>query len=253
MNVSLGSALKEIVRAWKTGTTTVSLEFPPELAVLKRALGRQLAALRQVAEIGQQQVAHETGYSRSSVAHAEAGCQLLTRDFWKTADELVKADGALLTDFERIQAARQEHERRSRETELVEAQATAEALRVSPCDVVSRPNYAALLSASPEQIIAYLQEQWHLFVRADNLFGPAHVLRLVHEQIELIEALLRDARDSVRAQLLSLVAEYAESAAWLHEDARNNQMAAFWTSRALEWAHAAGDHRLVAWALFRRS
>lgn len=92
-----------------------------------------------------------------------------------------------------------------------------------------------------------------MLVRADNLFGPAHVLKLVHEQIELIEALLRHARDSVRASLLSLGAEYAESAAWLHEDANNDQMAAFWTSRALEWAHAAGDHRLVAWALFRRS
>jgi hypothetical protein len=49
------------------------MESPPELAVLKRALGRQLAASRQAVEIGQQQVAHKTGYSRSSVAHAEAG------------------------------------------------------------------------------------------------------------------------------------------------------------------------------------
>jgi hypothetical protein len=91
-----------------------------------------------------------------------------------------------------------------------------------------------------------------LLVRADNLFGPAYVLRLVHEQIELIESLLHDTRDDVRASLLSLGARYAESAAWLHEDA-DDQLATFWTSRALEWAHAAGDHLLVAWALFRRS
>ena len=50
----------------------VSLE-PPELLAVRRALGRQLAALREGAEIGQQQVARRTGYSRSSVAHAEAG------------------------------------------------------------------------------------------------------------------------------------------------------------------------------------
>ncbi len=110
--------------------TRVSLE-PPELAVLKRALGRQLAAARQTAEIGQQEVAHKTGYSRSSVAHAEAGRQLLTRDFWKTADDLVQADGALIAGFERIQAARQDHERRSREAELAEARAAAEALRAT--------------------------------------------------------------------------------------------------------------------------
>jgi hypothetical protein len=35
----------------------VSLEPPSELAVFKRALGQQLAAARQAAEIGQQQVA----------------------------------------------------------------------------------------------------------------------------------------------------------------------------------------------------
>ncbi|MGC1735367.1 MAG: hypothetical protein WA731_22405 [Pseudonocardiaceae bacterium] len=116
----------------------------------------------------------------------------------------------------------------------------------------TQANIAALLTAPPEETIAYLQEQWHLLVRADNLFGPAYVLRLIHEQIELIESLLHDTRDDVRASLLSLGARYAESAAWLHEDA-DDQLATFWTSRALEWAHAGGDHLLVAWALFRRS
>jgi len=108
----------------------VSLE-PPELATLKRGLGRQLAALREAAEIGQQQVARRTGYSRSSVAHAEAGRQLLTRDFWQTADELLKADGALLANYEQVRTAKQEHERQSRETELAEAYAAARALRAT--------------------------------------------------------------------------------------------------------------------------
>ena len=106
-----------------------------------------------------------------------------------------------------------------------------------PHVIPSRPNLAALLAAPPEETIAYLREQWHLLVRADNLFGPAHVLRLVHEQIELIEALLRDARDGVRTPLLSLGAQYAESVSWLHEDA-DDQLAPLWASRALEWAHA---------------
>lgn len=58
----------------------MSLE-PPELVALRIALGAQLAAARRAAEIGQQQVGRTTGYSRSSVAHAEAGRQLLTREF----------------------------------------------------------------------------------------------------------------------------------------------------------------------------
>jgi len=102
---------------------------PPELVALKRALGRQLAALREAAELGQQQVGRKTGYSRSSVAKAEGGRQLLSRDFWQTADELLKADGALLASYEEVLAAKQEYEARSRETELAEAYAAAKALR----------------------------------------------------------------------------------------------------------------------------
>jgi tetratricopeptide (TPR) repeat protein len=115
-----------------------------------------------------------------------------------------------------------------------------------------RSNLEALVGVPPEETVAYLKEQWHILVRVDNLFGPAHTLQLVHEQIKLIEALLRDARGGIRTSLLSLGAQYAESAAWLHEDA-DDQLATFWTGRALEWAHAGNDHRLVAWALFRRS
>lgn len=108
----------------------VSVE-PAELVALKRALGQQLAALRQAARVGQQQVAHKTGYSRSSVAHAEAGRQLLTRDFWKTADELVGAEGALLAGYEQVQAIKQEHEALSRQAELATALAEAQAVRAT--------------------------------------------------------------------------------------------------------------------------
>ncbi len=121
-----------------------------------------------------------------------------------------------------------------------------------PHTMSGRPSLEALLGAPPEETVAYLKEQWHVLVRADNLFGPAHTLRLVHEQIRLVESLLRNVRDDIRTSLLTLGAQYAESAAWLHEDA-DDQLATFWASRALEWAHASGDHRLVAWALFRRS
>lgn len=104
---------------------------PAELVALKCALGQQLAALRQAAQIGQQQVAHKTGFSRSSVAHAEAGRQLLTRDFWTTVDELVRADGALLARYEQVQAAKQEHHARIREAELAQALAQAQAVRAT--------------------------------------------------------------------------------------------------------------------------
>jgi transcriptional regulator with XRE-family HTH domain len=94
---------------------------PPELVAPRCALGQQLAAARHIAETGQQQLARRTGYSRSSVAHAEAGRQLLTRAFWQTADELQKADGALLAGYEQVQAAQQDHELQRRKAALAEA------------------------------------------------------------------------------------------------------------------------------------
>ncbi len=126
--------------------------------MLKRALGRQLAASRQAVEIGQQQVAHKTGYSRSSVAHAEAGRQLLTRDFWKTADALLRADGALLARYERVQAVKQEHERRSREAELVGAFALAGGFRQDDTEPPHLPCSAPLPSS--DAVVTASQEAW---------------------------------------------------------------------------------------------
>lgn len=48
---------------------------PPELVAIRLALGKHLAARRDAAGIIQPQIARRAGYSRSSVAHAEAGRQ----------------------------------------------------------------------------------------------------------------------------------------------------------------------------------
>jgi transcriptional regulator with XRE-family HTH domain len=143
------------------------MELSSELAVLKRALGRQLAATRQAAEIGQQQVARKTGYSRSSVAHAEAGRQLLSRDFWKTADELVRADGALLAGYERVQTVKQEHERRNREVELVGAVAMAGGFRRDDTEPLDLPCCSPLPSS--DAVVAASQEAWRA--------GRSHLIR----------------------------------------------------------------------------
>jgi transcriptional regulator with XRE-family HTH domain len=94
------------------------LHEPPELVGMRLALGQQLAARREAAGIIQQQIARKTGYSRPSVARAESGRQLLTREFWQTADELLQADGALRAGYEQVRSAKEEHEARSREAEL---------------------------------------------------------------------------------------------------------------------------------------
>lgn len=153
----------------------MSLE-PPELVALKRALGHHLAALRQAAEIGQQQVAHKTGYSRSSVAHAEAGRQLLTRDFWTAADHLVSADGALLAGFERVQEAKQNHEQRIREAELAVARVRAEGFHQASMATPPLPSPDVAVTESQEEwrtVRRYLiQNRGELAERAVRLYDP---------------------------------------------------------------------------------
>jgi transcriptional regulator with XRE-family HTH domain len=162
----------------------VSVNPFSELAALKRALGRQLATSRQAAEMGQQHVAHRTGYSRSSVAHAEAGRQLLTRDFWRTADQLVKADGVLLAEYERVRAVIQEHERRSRETQLVRAWAGDQRLHHENNDArypascpTTVPSADAVVKASQETWRAVRQHlirhRTQLAKQAVKLYNPA--------------------------------------------------------------------------------
>jgi tetratricopeptide (TPR) repeat protein len=103
------------------------------------------------------------------------------------------------------------------------------------------------------ELLAHLREQWHLQVKTDNLLGPRYALVTVHGQLPIIEAILDVARDHPRAEALQLAAQYAESAAWLHEDVGQMPQARYWTSRAMEWAQEADDRLMVAWTLFRRS
>lgn len=75
--------------------------------------------------------ARKTGYSRSTVAHAESGRQHPDPGLLDTADELLQADDALLAGYQRVHAAKQDHEQRRRKAELAEAYASAQALRAT--------------------------------------------------------------------------------------------------------------------------
>ncbi len=111
------------------------IQDPPELTAMRLALGQQLASLREARGKVQQQIARRTGYSRSSVAKAEAGSQLMSPEFWQKTDELLEAKSDLLASYERVRRVKLEHEANAREAELAkayaEAQAQAEALRAT--------------------------------------------------------------------------------------------------------------------------
>lgn len=108
-------------------------------------------------------------------------------------------------------------------------------------------------SAHVDEIVSHLNEQWHELVKTDNLLGPRHALLTVRNQISVLQALLRDARRPTRTKTVRLAAQYAESAAWLHEDSGDMTQARYWASQAMEWAYEAGDNTMMAWTVFRRS
>jgi tetratricopeptide (TPR) repeat protein len=110
-----------------------------------------------------------------------------------------------------------------------------------------RPRRSAL-----DELIHLLNNQWHVLVRTDNLLGPRHALGGVSDQIAVIDALLRTVRPPARHQVLQLAAKYAESAAWLHEDAGDPVGSRYWTGRSMEWALEVGDRRMMSWVLYRR-
>lgn len=66
------------------------------VAGLQRELGSQLDAFRKGAGVRQDDLAAATGYSRSSIANIQAGRQRADERFWRTCDEVLRANGALL-------------------------------------------------------------------------------------------------------------------------------------------------------------
>ncbi len=70
---------------------------------MRRALGRQLAALRNRAGFSQWELAPLTGYSRSTLSDAELGRHRLRREFWLRCDELLSAEGRLARSYDRIE------------------------------------------------------------------------------------------------------------------------------------------------------
>ena len=103
---------------------------------MRRALGQQLAAMRNRAGLSQWELAPLTGYSRSTLSDAELGRHRLRREFWLRCDELLKADSRLVASYDRIETAAAIMRQRARSTaELArdqDASARLQAVRPAP-------------------------------------------------------------------------------------------------------------------------
>lgn len=217
-------------------------------------LALEVKRRREEAGLSQSQLARRIGYTRQYVSLAERpGHNLPSLGIVKAIDEELGAGGQLLTLRE--QAYRERQARRNRP----EASAGPRAL-ISHGDTAGTdwplgevPLLSGLASSDIPDLLGHLREQWHLLVKTDNLFGPRFALSSVHEHLKLVMSIARSARGLVRREVVTLAAQYAESAAWLHEDAGETSFAERWTDRAMEWSHEADDRLMLAWTLFRRS
>jgi DNA-binding transcriptional regulator YhcF (GntR family) len=70
-----------------------------------RALSRGLAALRRAAGLSQSALASLTGYSVTTVGHAETGRLWQARGFWEKADLVLAAEGELTRRYDAYHAA----------------------------------------------------------------------------------------------------------------------------------------------------
>ncbi|ARZ68731.1 hypothetical protein SMD11_3087 [Streptomyces albireticuli] len=101
--------------------------------------------------------------------------------------------------------------------------------------------------------VEHLQDIRRVLIDSDNLFGPRQLIPKVHDQINAITALREGKRGADRRNLLQVQTQFAELCGWFHQDAGDHRAAQYWTDRALQWSHMAGDPDLTVYILARKS
>ncbi|MFI7511736.1 hypothetical protein ACIBSS_33510 [Micromonospora aurantiaca] len=108
-------------------------------------------------------------------------------------------------------------------------------------------------SGSWDETVHLLREQWHLLVQNDKMFGPEYALMGVTRQLATIDDLLHEVPQALRPAVVRLAAQYAESAAWLHQSLNDHAAGHRRTQQALAWAGQIADPTMTAWATYRSS
>ncbi|MGH3833347.1 MAG: helix-turn-helix domain-containing protein, partial [Pseudonocardiaceae bacterium] len=88
--------------------------------------------------------------------------------------------------------------------------------------------------------VEHFQQMRKVLVDNDNTFGARTVVLLVQEQINILQRLRQSCQGADRQELLHVQTQFAELCGWLHQDSGDYHAAAYWSGRALEWAHMCG-------------
>lgn len=83
--------------------------------------------------------------------------------------------------------------------------------------------------------------------------SPAIVLPALIAQTQTMQGIAARSDSRTQGPALILAARYAEYAGWMCQEAGNNEVALWWTDRAVELAATGGDRDLASYALVRRA
>ncbi len=118
---------------------------PAHVLELRCELGRALAGCRQEARWSQATLAHKLHYHRSAISHLEAGRHPAPREFWQRADEVLHADGVLLSGYEALLTAKRDA---ARAAEANQQRSGAPTTEQPPADVPATEAQSSALPAT---------------------------------------------------------------------------------------------------------
>lgn len=229
---------------------------PESIATERRALGAQLAAFRQAADLTQGQVARAAFRDRTMVAHIEKGRARADERFWQVCDEAVGAGGALLVAFHDLVAAKHAHEQQEQQTRLAEARARAERLTTNghpaPAPTLPATNDMGLVDPPALSVrldggyVETLHSRIRELVDLDIQFGgdqssgvALRLFRSVHRKLGASQC-----DPGVERDLYAAAGELGEVAGWLLYDAGKHDLARRVNHEALHLSRLAGDHSM---------
>ncbi len=112
------------------------------------------------------------------------------------------------------------------------------------------------LSGAPlvdTEVLRYFQNVLREHIIGDNLMGPLHLIEVVKMQAKTLESAAREARGSIRPELLNTACHYHEFLGWLYQNAGNTEAAMRFSDHAMDYAVELNDPMISTYLLMRKS
>jgi len=217
---------------------------PADITARRQALGERLAVFREAADLRQGELARLVFRDRTTVNHIEKGRARGDEQFWRDADHAVNASGTLLRTFRELEAARQAHERQTRQVDQAEARARADAWRSHRANTIME----TLAMLGPTATLNLLETYTISVVQRYELEGPH---RLTHE-VRALRQIDRELSDQVsspteRSRVTKLAAQHAALLAYMAASLGQFPAAEDYALEASLLATAIDDRPLLAW------